>query len=269
MKILLNKSKLIKFIKNEKNLGFVPTMGGIHQGHLSLVKKSKRQSNKTIVTIFINKPQFNRKIDYQKYPKSLKKDIKILKNSKVDYLYIPTHKQIYPFGPNKKIKINSFGNKLCGKFRPGHFEAIVDVVTKFTNIINPKRIYLGEKDMQQLKIIELFFKKNFKDIKVIGCKTIREKNGIAHSTRNALLSIDQKKIASKVFKFLINKKKKLVKKEISLSIIKNQIYKLGINKIDYVELLDVNKIIKKNTKIKKYRIFIAYYIGTTRLIDNV
>jgi len=153
MKIFLNKNNLIKFIKNEKNLGFVPTMGSIHLGHISLFKRSISQCNRTIVSIFINKPQFNRKIDYQKYPRTLKKDISILKRLKVDYLYIPTNDQIYPTGSNKKIKISSFGKKLCGKFRPGHFEAVVDVIERFIKIINPKKIYLGEKDMQQLKII--------------------------------------------------------------------------------------------------------------------
>ena len=109
MKILLNKNKLIKFIKKEKNLGFVPTMGCIHKGHISLIKKSNSQCNKTVVTIFINKPQFNRKTDFDKYPRILKRDMLILKKYKVDYLYLPTAKQIYPNGPNKKIKISKFG----------------------------------------------------------------------------------------------------------------------------------------------------------------
>ena len=152
MKIFLNKNKLIKFIKYEKNLGFVPTMGSIHLGHISLFKRSISQCNKTIVSIFINKPQFRRKIDFQKYPRTVKKDILMLKRLKVDYLYIPSNDQIYPGGVNKRIKISSFGKKLCGKFRSGHFEAVADVIEKFIKIINPKKIYLGEKDMQQLKI---------------------------------------------------------------------------------------------------------------------
>ena len=134
MKIFLNKNKLIKFIKNEKNLGFVPTMGSIHLGHISLFKKSILQCNKTIVSIFINKPQFGRKIDYQKYPRTIKKDISMLKRLKVDYLYIPSNDQIYPKGVNKKIKISPFGKKLCGKFRSGHFEAVADVIDRFIKI---------------------------------------------------------------------------------------------------------------------------------------
>ena len=213
MKIFLNKNKLIIFIKNEKNLGFVPTMGSIHLGHISLFKKSISQCNKTIVSIFINKPQFERKIDYQQYPRTIKKDITILKRLKVDYLYIPSYGQIYSKGSNKRIKISSFGKELCGKFRSGHFEAVVDVIERFIKIINPKKIYLGEKDMQQLKIIEHFVKKNYNRIKVVGCKTIREKKGLACSSRNLLLSPKEKNIASKIYKVLVNEKKYLIKKK--------------------------------------------------------
>jgi len=176
MKIISDKNRLIKFVHSEKNLGFVPTMGAIHLGHASLVKKSINECNKTVVSIFINKPQFNKKSDFQKYPRLLKKDISILKKLKVDYLYLPTEKQIYPDGPNKNIKISSLGKKLCGKFRPGHFEAVVDVIDRFIKIIQPKKIYLGEKDMQQLKIIEYFVKQNYTKTNIVPCKTIRDKN---------------------------------------------------------------------------------------------
>ena len=157
MKIIVHKNKLRELILNEKNLGFVPTMGAIHMGHISLVKKCILECDKSIVSIFVNKPQFNKKSDYKKYPRLLKKDILILKKLKVDYLYLPSEKQIYPNGQNKNIKISSFEKKLCGKFRPGHFRAIVDVIDRFINIINPKRIYFGEKDLQQLMIINHFF----------------------------------------------------------------------------------------------------------------
>ena len=153
MKIFLNKKDLIKFIHNEKNLGFVPTMGAIHVGHISLIKRSKAECNKTIVSIFVNKPQFNRRSDYKNYPRRLNRDILSLKKHKIDYLYLPKSNEIYPSGINKNIKINPFERKLCGKFRPGHFKSVVDVIDRFTKIIKPKKIFLGEKDMQQLKII--------------------------------------------------------------------------------------------------------------------
>jgi len=269
MKIIYSKNKLVNFVLKQKNLGFVPTMGAIHEGHISLIKKSINQSDKTIVSIFINKPQFNRKSDFLKYPRVLKKDISILAKLKVDYLYLPSIIQIYPNGPNNNIKISSFGKKLCGKYRSGHFEAVVDVIDRFIKIINPKKIYLGEKDMQQLKIIEHFVKKNYSNIKVIGCKTIREKNGIACSSRNFLLSLNEKKIASKIYTYLKNKKQNLIKKKINLMTIKKNVFKLGVDKIDYIEMIDTNKIIKPYKKNSKFRIFIAYYLRSTRLIDNI
>ena len=269
MKIILNKYDLIKFINKEKNLGFVPTMGAIHLGHISLIKKSISQCDKTVVSIFINKPQFNKKSDYKNYPRVVNKDISILKKLKVDCLFIPKENDIYEDGLNKKIQISNFKNKLCGKFRPGHFEAVVDVVDKFIKIIKPKNIYFGEKDMQQLKIIEHFIKKNKIKTKVIGCRTIREKNGIAYSSRNFLLTKKQKTIASKIYKFLQNKKTNLIGNKKILLKTKKNISRLGANKIDYLEVIDINKLIKQTRKKAKYRIFISYYLGRVRLIDNI
>ena len=269
MKIFSNKKKLIKIINNERNLGFVPTMGALHRGHISLVKKSISLCKKTIVTIFINKPQFNKKLDFKNYPKTKKKDIGILKNLKVDFLYMPTHKEIYPHGIDKKIKISKFGKKLCGKFRPRHFESIADVVNRFIKIIKPSKIFFGEKDMQQLKILENFINKNYSNIKVIGCKTIREKNGLACSSRNLHLSNKEKNISSKIYKLVLNAKNKIIKNKSLIKKIKNKIMTFGVRKIDYIELLNINKIIKPYKKNKKYKIFIAYYLRSTRLIDNI
>ena len=269
MKIIKSKNKLKKFIWNEKNLGFVPTMGAIHLGHISLVKKCISQCDKSIVSIFINPSQFNRKNDFQKYPRVLKRDISILKKLKIDYLYLPSVNQIYPNGQNNNIKISSLGKKLCGKFRPGHFEAVADVIDRFIKIIKPKRIYFGNKDMQQLKIIEHFVGKNHVKTNVVGCKTIREKNGVACSSRNFLLSFKEKMIASKIYKLIVNKKQNLINNKISLRTIKRKISTLGATRTDYIEILNINKLIKPYKKNNKYKIFIAYYLGTTRLIDNI
>ncbi len=269
MKTFLKKSEVYKYTQNEKKLGFVPTMGTIHSGHISLIKRSIKECNKTIVTIFINKPQFNKKSDYLSYPKSIKKDIKILKSHKIDFLYIPSHKEIYPHGPSKKIKINTFAKKLCGKNRPGHFEAVVDVICRFIKIIKPAKIYLGKKDMQQLKIVEDYINRNFKDIKVVGCKTIRENNGLAISSRNLLLSKKEKEIGSLVYKLILKNKKKIIMKKNYLKSLHKKIKNLGIYNIDYLKLINTNKIIKPFKIKKEYRIFISYYLGRTRLIDNV
>ena len=269
MKIILKKSKLFKLIHNERNLGFVPTMGTIHLGHISLIKKSIKQCNKTIVSIFINRPQFNKKTDYINYPRLIKKDINILKKTNINYLYLPNTKQIYPEKQKKNIKINNFGKQLCGKFRPGHFKAVVDVIDRFIKIINPKKIYFGEKDMQQLLIVKDFVKKRYPKIKVLGCKTVREKNGIPYSSRNFLLTNNERIIASNIFNTLKKNKNKIIKDKKKLNNLKKDIMKYGISKIDYIKIIDVNKIIKPFKKIKKYKIFIAYYLGTTRLIDNI
>ena len=253
MKIILHKIKIRKFIHNKKSLGFVPTMGGLHKGHMSLIKRSIKECDMTVVSIFVNKQQFNRKTDYNKYPRFLNRDISLLRKLKIDVLYLPKTKHIYPNGYNKKIKINPFKKKLCGKFRPYHFEAVVDVVDRFIKIINPNKIYLGEKDFQQLIILKDFIIKNHPKCKVISCKTVREKNGLACSTRN----------------FLLNNNEKLIKKIIPLKKIKNIIYSYGVDKIDYIEILNVNKIIKPYKKTINYKIFLAYYLRKTRLIDNI
>tara|TARA_B100000029_G_scaffold515341_1_gene621855 strand:+ start:5345 stop:6154 length:810 start_codon:yes stop_codon:yes gene_type:complete len=269
MKIISNKYELAKFIINEKNLGFVPTMGAIHLGHIALIKKSISQCDKTVVSIFVNKPQFNKNSDYKNYPRIKNKDVSVLKKLKVDYLFMPKENDIYEDGYNKKIKISNLKRKLCGKFRPGHFEAVVDVVDRFIKIIKPKNVYFGEKDMQQLKIIEHYIKKNKIKTNVIGCKTVREKNGIAYSSRNLLLTKKQKIIASKICKFLMNKKNKIIKNKKLLPIIKKYIFDLGVNKIDYLELIDINKLIKPIIKKSKYRVFLSYHLGNVRLIDNI
>ena len=269
MKIISSKNKLVKIIRKERNLGFVPTMGGIHLGHVSMIKRSINQCNKTLVSIFINKPQFDRKSDFKEYPRILKKDIPKLKRLKVDLLYLPRTNQIYPKGSNKNIRINSFGKKLCGKYRPGHFEAVADVIDRFIKIIKPSKIFLGEKDMQQLKIIEEYIKKNQIKTKVVGCKTIREKNGVACSSRNFLLSANDFIIASRVYKLLNKSKKLLIMKKNILKKIKNKIFQFGVNKIDYIKLIDINKQTKPFKKNKKYKLFVAYYLGSTRLIDNI
>ena len=268
MKIFFNKKRLIKEIQNTKNLGFVPTMGSIHKGHLSLIKKSKKLSDKTIVSIFINKPQFNNKSDFRKYPRSIKKDINLLKKSKINYLYLPSAKEIYPHGINKKIKISKWKKILCGKNRKGHFEAVVDVVDRFIKIVKPSKIYLGEKDFQQFAIIREFIIKNKIKTKPLICPTVREKNGIAFSSRNYLLNKKEKIVAANVYKIVNKNRNKIIKNSFYIKKIKKILMSEGIKKIDYLKVLDTRKILNEKTKKKKFKIFLAYYIKKVRLIDN-
>ena len=271
MKIFKDKHILQKEILKTKGISFVPTMGGLHKGHISLIKQSKKSKFKTLVSIFVNPKQFNKKSDFRSYPRNIKKDIKLLKKLKIDYLYIPTFKDIYGFKPKNKIFLDKSSKKLCGKFRKGHFEGVLNVVNRFIEIIKPRFIFLGKKDYQQLFLIKKHIEKRKIKSKIIECKTIRENNGIACSSRNLNLSKSQMKIASNIFHYLSNLKKKL-KKNYSLfkiNKIKKDLIKLGANKIDYLENYNTKSFKKIKKPNKKYNLFIAYYIKKVRLIDNI
>ena len=271
MKIFKDKHTLQKEILKTKGTSFVPTMGGLHNGHISLIKQSKKFKFKTLVSIFVNPKQFNKKSDFRSYPRNTKRDIKLLKKLKIDYLYIPTFKDIYGFKPKNKIFLDKSSKKLCGKFRKGHFEGVLNVVNRFIEIIKPRYIFLGKKDYQQLFLIKKHIEKRKIKSKIIECKTIRENNGIACSSRNLNLSKSQMKIASNILHYLRNLKKKL-KKNYSLfkiNKIKEDLIKLGANKIDYLENYNTKTFKKIKKPNKKYNLFFAYYIKKVRLIDNI
>ena len=271
MKIFKDKHTLQKEILKNKGTSFVPTMGGLHKGHISLIKQSKKSKFKTLVSIFVNPKQFNKKSDFRSYPRNAKKDIKLLKKLKIDYLYIPTFKDIYGFRPNNKVFLDKSSKKLCGKFRKGHFEGVLNVVNRFIEIIKPRYIFLGKKDYQQLYLIKKHIEKRKIKSKIIECKTIRENNGIAYSSRNSNLSKSQMKIASNIFHYLRNLKKKIKKNFMLFKInkIKKELIKLGADKIDYLENYNTKNFKKiKKTNIK-YNLFFAYYIKIIRLIDNI
>ena len=268
MKLYTNKKNLQKEIKHIKNISFVPTMGALHKGHESIIKKSVRESKKTLVSIFVNPKQFENKKDFQNYPRNFKNDVKILKKLNVDYLYMPTFNDIYNFKTKNKIFLDSFSNKLCGKFRKNHFKGVVNVVNRLAEIIKPKRILLGLKDFQQLRLIEEHVKKNKINIKIVRCKTIRDKNFIAYSSRLERLKKNEKKILNKVIKFLKIYKKNLIlkKNKHNFLIIKNKLLSFGVKKVDYVEIIDL-KTLKKPKK-NKFNLFFAFNIGKIRFIDN-
>jgi len=271
MKIFKDKHMLQKEILKTRGISFVPTMGGLHKGHISLIKQSNKSKFKTLVSIFVNPKQFNKKSDFKSYPRNTKKDIKLLKKSKVDYLYIPTFKDIYGFRPKNKVFLDESSKKLCGKFRKGHFEGVLNVVNRFIEIIKPRYIFFGKKDYQQLYLIKKHIKKRKIKSKIIECKTIRESNGVACSSRNLNLSKSQMKIASNIFHYLKSLKKKL-EKNYSLfkkNKIKKEIIKLGANKIDYLENYNIKSLKKIKRPNKKFNLFFAYYIKNTRLIDNI
>jgi len=271
MKIFKDKHSLQKEILKTKGISFVPTMGGLHKGHISLIKKSKKSKFKTLVSIFVNPKQFNKKSDFRSYPRSIKTDLKKLKKLKINYLYIPTFKDIYGFKPKKKVFLDKFSKKLCGRFRRGHFEGVLNVVNRFLEIIKPRYIYLGKKDYQQLYLIKKHIEKRKIKTKIIECKTIREINGIACSSRNSNLNKNQMKIASNIYYYLHNLKKKIKKNYNLFDIkkIKNDLKNLGVNKIDYLENYNTKNFKKIKRHSKKFNLFIAYYIKNIRLIDNI
>ncbi len=262
-------NKLNKEVNFKANVGFVPTMGSIHNGHVELIHKSKKKCKKTLVSIFVNQTQFNKKADYIKYPRKLSKDIKILKKLKVDYLLIPKFKEIYKNKKNMKIKISNKDKILCAKYRPGHFEGVLAVINQFLLNIKPKHMFLGEKDYQQVFLIKNFIKKKFKT-RIITCKTIRLNNLLPLSSRNFLLKPSNLKKSILISSFLKKFYKSLkynFKNINKIENVKKQILKKGA-KIEYFELRNKNNLSKKYNK-NNFKIFIAYYIQDVRLIDNL
>ena len=269
MKIIKNIFELNKAINNYNNIGFVPTMGGIHKGHASLIKISQRKKLNTIVSIFVNPTQFNKKKDFDSYPRNIKKDIQILKKLKVDFLFLPNVKELY-MKKMKKFNLKKSEKILCAKFRIGHFEGVLNVMNRLLSLIKSKHIFMGDKDFQQYFLIKKILGKKYK-INIISCPTIRDKNKIALSTRNKLLNKDSIKKASCIAKELLNLKKNLDLKKLKMPInllkLKTNFEKKYKVKFDYLELRD-----EKNLKLKSFkskcRLFIAYTIRNVRLIDN-
>ena len=270
MKLIRRINDLNKAIKSKNELGFVPTMGGLHKGHESLIKISKKKCKFTIVSIFINPKQFNNKNDFRKYPRNLNKDIIILKKLKVDFVYLPSVNEIYKDHTFSKFKLRKFQQILCAKHRKGHFEGVLDIMNRLTKTILPKYIFMGEKDFQQLFLVKKILEKNYK-VKIISCKTIRNVNKVALSTRNFLLKNSSIIKAGFIAKKLINLKSRIIKdKKNSQQLLNNTKIDLVKNfdiKIEYLETRNTTNL-SLNIINKNFKIFIAYYIDNVRLIDN-
>tara|TARA_Y100000816_G_scaffold283927_1_gene261415 strand:+ start:64 stop:876 length:813 start_codon:yes stop_codon:yes gene_type:complete len=269
MKILKTKNDLKEAILNCKNLGFVPTMGSLHKGHISLIKNSQKKSNKTIVSIFVNPAQFNDKRDYRTYPKNISRDIQILKKLRVNFVFIPTVKDIYKNKINSKFKLKKSEKILCADKRKGHFEGVLEVMDRLLNLIKPKFLYLGEKDFQQQYLINKYLHKKHK-FKLIICKTIRH-NRIALSSRNLKLTKKSLKTAKLIAEELFIIKNKYKNSSFRVKNNEHSLIKYFENKylikIEYLNFRNINNL--NNSKFKtKFKLFIAYYIDNIRLIDN-
>ena len=269
MKIIKSFKILNKEIDFNKVIGFIPTMGALHKGHISLIKTAKKKTNKVLVSIFINPSQFNDKKDFTKYPRKINKDISILKKLNVDYLFLPKRDEIYKKGISKKIKIANRDKILCAKFRKGHFEGVLAVVDRFMQNINAKYIFLGQKDFQQIYLIKKYLQNKY-STKIISCKTIRNKNKLPLSSRNNLLSKKYLKKSEKISNLLFDLRNKIKNNFKNIKLIssyKNKIKKFCDN-VEYFEILNYKDLSNKFTK-KNFKLFVSYKQNNVRLIDNI
>ena len=275
--IIFKKQKELKIhltTLNSSVIGFVPTMGALHQGHISLIKKSAKSCSITICSIYVNPTQFNNTDDLLNYPKTIKDDIKILQENKCDILYSPEDEDLYKENEKpKEYRFNGIELYLEGNYRPSHFNGVATIVEKLLNIINPQKIFLGEKDLQQLMIIKnLVTQKNLLT-EVIGCPTIREQNGLAKSSRNQHLSKIDREHCGVIYKQLLAFKylfKKMDLSELKKQIIINITDGNKIN-IEYFELINIDTFesVEAYHKNIKYAVCIAVNISGVRLIDNI
>ncbi len=277
MKIITSvedQKKLSKeLINDNKNISLIPTMGNLHLGHESLLKSSTEDDYR-VSSLFINPLQFDDIKDYNNYPKTIEKDIEILKSYKIDCLFLPYKEGIISnVSNNERLSLPKFTDTLCGKYRKNHFQGVFIIVKKLFEIVQPSKAYFGKKDYQQILLIKHLVNEYFGgNIEIIQCETIRENNGLAMSSRNSHLTQDQRDLAAIVYKkicflkeaFLDNKDLFDQNKKI---VLKN-LLDLGI-KIEYLEILSRNTLTKPRQNDKEVNIFVAFYVGNTRLIDNI
>ncbi|MCM8801441.1 MAG: pantoate--beta-alanine ligase [Candidatus Omnitrophica bacterium] len=265
--------RLIKKVKQDKKtIGFVPTMGALHEGHLKLIQQARKENDFVVVSIFVNPTQFGPKEDFKKYPRNLKQDAFLCRKEGVDVIFYPDIKQMYPEGFKTYVKVNDLSNLLCGRFRPGHFRGVTTVVTKLFNIVNPDLAYFGQKDAQQAIIIKRMVLDLNIPIKIKVIPIVRDKDGLALSSRNVYLNPQERKdavilyqslrLAKKMVKAGILETKKIIKK------IKQLIHTKKTARIQYISIVDLENL-KPISRIKdKGLLAMAVYIGDTRLIDN-
>jgi len=272
------RAEVLSWKQNNEVVGFVPTMGNLHEGHLSLISKIRRcGATKTIVSIYVNPKQFGPEEDYSKYPRTLDEDIKLLKKLNVDCVFCPSDKEIYP--PNEKTLITtnnpSLMNELCGRQRPGHFYGVLLVVNKLMNIVRPDIAIFGQKDYQQYILIKDMVQQLFTSIDIVLAPIIRENDGLAMSSRNSYLNPDQRSKAVYLYESLVRASKKIYKNAGDyMSILDTEIERLNKDdlNVDYLELRRTDNL----SNVEDYKNISGQYIllgairlGETRLIDNI
>lgn len=277
MKVLKSKKTLIDYVERQremgKKIGFAPTMGALHEGHLSLYKAAKKENDEVISSIFVNPTQFNNPDDFQKYPKTLEKDLELLEKAGVDAVYVPNVEEMYPDGLNsKKYDFDGLENEMEGKYRPGHFDGVGTIVEELFRQVQPHNAYFGEKDYQQLAIIKKMVEKTKLPVKIHGVPTLREEDGLAMSSRNVRLTETQRKEATIIYETLTKVKewfKVLSVEEIKLRVL--EIFRNSNFELEYFVIADEETLKEANAidEDKEYRAFIVAYADTVRLIDNM
>ena len=259
--------------QNSASIGFVPTMGALHQGHISLIEESIHKCDITIVSIFINQLQFAPNEDFKTYPKNIKKDINLLNDYNVDAVFIPQHNQMYDQDFSCVVSETKLSKTLEGKSRPDFFDGVTTIVCKLFNLIQPQYVFFGLKDIQQLYIIKkMIYDLNY-NIKIIACPTIRESNGLAMSSRNQYLTKLEKKDAAKIYKILKMGQKLIADQEKTITKIKKELKRELLNNnfiVEYISIANLNDF----EEIEKYQkrqtvISVAVLYKNVRLIDNI
>lgn len=259
--------------KEGLSIGFVPTMGYLHEGHCSLIKRASMENDKVVVSIFVNPIQFNVKDDLDTYPRDLERDKKMVIESGGHIIFNPSVEEMYPSNFSTFVEVEGLTDELCGKARPGHFRGVCTVVTKLFNIVTPTRAYFGEKDAQQLAVIKRMVEDLNMNIEIIGCPIVREEDGLAKSSRNVHLSKEERQAA-----VILNKSLKAAKELILegnrnstavIEYIRSFLEAEPLCRIDYIEIVD-SLTLKPVEKIdKSVLVALAAFFGKTRLIDNI
>lgn len=257
-----------------RSIGFVPTMGALHEGHLHLVRIARQENEITVVSIYINPLQFGPSEDFKEYPRDIEADTERLKQEGVDILFLPDNSLIYPKGFSTHVEVDAFSGKLCGAFRPGHFRGVATVVAKLFNIVRPVRAYFGQKDFQQTVIIKRLAKDLDMGIDVVACPTVREENGLAMSSRNAYLDQDERKAATIIYRSLKKASESVESGIIRTDAIKKLMKEMLmsetlISEVQYCSAYDTATLDEIEEIGKEALLAVAVKIGSTRLIDNM
>lgn len=252
-------------------IGFVATMGALHEGHIALIEQAKKENDLVVCSIFVNPLQFNRKVDLDEYPNRLEEDIDLLKQANCDILYTPKKEDIYPSQPDLNFDFGSIGKGMEAEYRPKHFEGVAAVINRFFEILQPTKAYFGEKDYQQLAIVRWLTKEKQFDTEVVGCETVRFDNGLAMSSRNFLLAEAEFKTASKIYQtlqFCKNNQSNYQPEELAAKCFKMLEEEFDPEYFIIADELTMKPIIKWADS-SNPRAFVAAYLSTVRLIDNL